>query len=133
MMTRAEYIESLRRLNLKVYFMGELIENPVDHPMIRPSMNSVAKTYELAEKPEYQDLMTVYSPLIGKRINRFCHLHQSTEDLVNKVKMQRLMGQKTAAVSSVVWEWMLSMPFSLPPMRWTRSLGQNITSGSLNI
>ena len=36
-------------------------------------------------------------------------------------------------VSSVVWEWMLSMPFSLPPMRWTRSLGQNITSGSLNI
>lgn len=58
MMTRAEYIESLRRLNLKVYFMGELIENPVDHPMIRPSMNSVAKTYELAEKPEYQDLMT---------------------------------------------------------------------------
>ena len=97
MMTRAEYIESLRKLNLKVYFMGELIENPVDHPMIRPSMNSVAKTYELAEKPEYQDLMTVYSPLIGKRINRFCHLHQSTEDLVNKVKMQRLMGQKTAA------------------------------------
>ena len=97
MMTRAEYIESLRRLNLKDYFMGEMIENPVDHPMIRPSMNSVAKTYELAEKPEYQDLMTVYSPLIGKRINRFCHLHQSTEDLVNKVKMQRLMGQKTAA------------------------------------
>ena len=133
MMTRAEYIESLRRLNLKVYFMGELIENPVDHPMIRPSMNSVAKTYELAEKPEYQDLMTVYSPLIGKRINRFCHLHQSTEDLVNKVKMQRLMGQRRQPVSSVVWEWMLSMPFSLPPMRWTRSLGQNITSGSLNI
>lgn len=97
MMTKAEYIESLRKLNLKVYFMGELIENPVDHPMIRPSMNSVAKTYELAEKPEYQDLMTVYSPLTGKRINRFCHLHQSTEDLVNKVKMQRLMGQQTAA------------------------------------
>ena len=133
MMTRAEYIESLRRLNLKVYFMGELIENPVDHPMIRPSMNSVAKTYELAEKPEYQDLMTVYSPLIGKRINRFCHLHQSTEDLVNKVKMQRLMGQKTAACFQRCVEWMLSMPFSLPPMRWTRSLGQNITSGSLNI
>ena len=55
MMTRAEYIESLRRLNLKVYFMGELIENPVDHPMIRPSMNSVAKTYELAEKPESEN------------------------------------------------------------------------------
>ena len=51
-MTKNEYIESLRKLNLKVYFKGELIENPVDHPMIRPSMNSVAKTYELAEKEE---------------------------------------------------------------------------------
>lgn len=97
MMTKKEYVESLRKLNLKVYYMGKLIENPVDHPMIRPSMNSVAKTYELAEDPQYQDIMTVYSPLVGKRINRFCHLHQSTEDLVNKVKMQRLVGQKTGA------------------------------------
>ena len=64
MMTRAEYIESLRRLNLKVYFMGELIENPVDHPMIRPSMNSVAKTYELAEKPEYHARVRAFSPVV---------------------------------------------------------------------
>ena len=54
MMTKEQYIESLRKLNLKVYFMGELISNPVDHPMIRPSMNSVAMTYELAEKDEYK-------------------------------------------------------------------------------
>ncbi len=97
MMTKDQYIESLRKLNLKVYFMGERIENPVDHPMIRPSMNSVAMTYELAEKEEYKDLMTAKSNLTGKTVNRFCHLHQSTEDLVKKVKMQRLMGQKTAA------------------------------------
>ncbi|KIO45434.1 4-hydroxyphenylacetate 3-hydroxylase family protein [Sanguibacteroides justesenii] len=97
MMTKEQYVESLRKLNLKVYFMGELIENPVDHPMIRPSMNSVAMTYELAEKEEYKDLMTAKSNLTGKTINRFCHLHQSTEDLKNKVKMQRLVGQKTAA------------------------------------
>ena len=50
MMTKNEYIESLRKLKLKVYFKGELIENPVDHPMIRPSMNSVAKTYEWPKK-----------------------------------------------------------------------------------
>ncbi|MCR9011386.1 4-hydroxyphenylacetate 3-hydroxylase family protein [Gabonibacter chumensis] len=97
MMTKEQYVESLRKLNLKVYFMGELIKNPVDHPMIRPSMNSVAMTYELAEKEEYKALMTAKSNLTGKTINRFCHLHQSTEDLKNKVKMQRLVGQKTAA------------------------------------
>ena len=34
---------------------------------------------------------------IGERINRFTHIHRSTEDLRNKVKMQRLLGQKTAS------------------------------------
>ena len=60
-------------------------------------MNSVKKTYELAQKPEYEDLMTATSHLSGEKINRFAHLHRSTEDLVKKVKMQRLMGQQTAA------------------------------------
>lgn len=97
LMTREEYIESLRKLDLKVYLFGELIENPVDHPIIRPSLNSVAMTYELAQQEEYKDLMTAKSNLTGEMVNRFCHLHQSTEDLKNKVKMQRLLGQKTAA------------------------------------
>ncbi|AFM40673.1 aromatic ring hydroxylase [Desulfosporosinus acidiphilus SJ4] len=97
MKTAAEYEESLRKLNLKVYLQGELVENPVDHPIIRPSMNSVKATYALAEDPLYQDLMTAASHLTGKKINRFCHLHQNTDDLIKKVKMQRLLGQKTAA------------------------------------
>ncbi len=97
MKTPEQYEESLRNLNLKVYLQGELVENPVDHPVIRPSLNSVKKTYELAQLPEYQELMTATSHLTGKKVNRFCHLHQSTEDLVKKVKMQRLLGQKTAA------------------------------------
>jgi len=94
--TREEYIESLRQLNIKVYLFGELVENPVDHPVIRPSLNSLAMTYELAHQEEYKDLMTATSHLTGEVVNRFCHLHQSTDDLIKKVKMQRLLGQKTA-------------------------------------
>lgn len=97
MMTSEQYIDSMRKLRIKVYMFGKLVDNPVDHPMIRPSLNSVAMTYKLAEMPEYQDIMTATSNLTGKRINRFCHLHQSAEDLILKVKMQRLMGQKTAS------------------------------------
>lgn len=97
MKTGQQYEDSLRQMNFKVYLQGELVECPVDHPIIRPSMNSVKMTYELAEDPQYEDLMTATSHLTGKKINRFCHLHQSTEDLVKKVKMQRLLGQKTAA------------------------------------
>jgi 4-hydroxybutyryl-CoA dehydratase/vinylacetyl-CoA-Delta-isomerase len=95
--TREEYIESLRKLDLKVYMFGERVENPVDHPVIRPSLNSLAMTYELAQHDEYKDLMTATSNLTGEIVNRFCHLHQGTHDLVKKVKMQRLLGQKTAA------------------------------------
>lgn len=97
MMTREEYFESLRKLNLKVYMFGELVENPVDHPIIRPSLNSIGMTFELANQPEYEDLMTATSSLNGQKVNRFTHLHQSAEDLVKKVKMLRLLGQKTGA------------------------------------
>jgi len=76
---------------------GELVENPVDNPVIRPSLNSIGMTYELANQPEYEDLMTAASSLSGEKVNRFTHLHQSTDDLVKKVKMQRLLGQKTGA------------------------------------
>ena len=95
--TGAEYIESLRRMKTRVYMFGEQIENWVDHPMIRPSINCVAITYDLAQDPQYEDLMTAESHLTGNKINRFTHIHQSTEDLKKQVKMQRLLGQKTAS------------------------------------
>jgi len=95
LMTGAEYIESLRtRKPLAIYLMGEKIENPIDHPIIRASINSIALTYDLVHNHEYHEIMTAKSILTGETINRFCHLHQSVEDLQNKVKMQRLLGQK---------------------------------------
>ena len=97
LMTGEQYIESLRQMKTRVYMFGEKIDNWVDHPIIRPSINCVAVTYDLAQDPEYADLMTVKSNLTGETINRFGHLHQSTEDLKNKVKMQRLCGQKTGS------------------------------------
>jgi 4-hydroxybutyryl-CoA dehydratase/vinylacetyl-CoA-Delta-isomerase len=97
LMTGDQYIESLRKLKTRVYMFGEKVDNWVDHPIIRPSINCVAKTYELAHDPQYADLMTAKSNITGKTINRFNHLHQDTDDLRKKVKMQRLLGQKTAS------------------------------------
>ena len=97
LMTGEAYIESIRKLNMQVYMFGKKVEDPVDDPILRPSLNSVRMTYDLAQKPEYQDLMTAVSSLTGERVNRFTHIHQSAEDLVKKVKMQRLLGQQTAA------------------------------------
>ena len=97
LMTGEQYIESIRKMNMQVYMFGKKVDCPVDDPILRPSLNSVRMTYDLAQMPEYQDLMTAISPETGKVINRFTHIHRSTGDLVKKVKMQRLLGQKTAA------------------------------------
>jgi len=95
MMTPEQYEESLRRLGLVVYMFGERVKNVVDNPVIRPSMNAVAKTYELAHRPEHEDIMTSTSHITGKKINRFTHIHQGIEDLVKKSKMGRLLGRET--------------------------------------
>ncbi|SFF97792.1 4-hydroxybutyryl-CoA dehydratase / vinylacetyl-CoA-Delta-isomerase [Desulfotomaculum arcticum] len=95
--TTQEYLDSLRKLDIKLYMFGELLENFVDHPIVRPSINSVAKSFELAADERYSELMTTTSNLSGETINRFTHLHQSTDDLVSKVQMLRMMGQKTAS------------------------------------
>ncbi len=95
MMTAEQYEESLRKLKLVVYLFGERIENPVDHPIIRPSMKAVAKTYEMALRPGCREIMTATSHLSGKTINRFTHIHQSADDLIKKTKMGRLMGAHT--------------------------------------
>jgi 4-hydroxybutyryl-CoA dehydratase/vinylacetyl-CoA-Delta-isomerase len=58
-------------------------------------MNAVAATYEMALRPEHEDIMTATSHITGKRINRFCHIHQSIDDLVKKSKMGRLLGRET--------------------------------------
>lgn len=96
MMNGGQYLDTLRAQKLRVFLFGGQVENLVDHPMIRPSLNAVAQTYELACDKRYKELMTATSSLSGKRVNRFTHLHQSTDDLLCKVKMQRLLGQKTA-------------------------------------
>ena len=91
--TADDYVASLRGRATTVYMFGELIEEPVDHPIIRPSINALAKTYQLAiDEPE---LATAHSPLINAPVNRFLHIVESPQDLVMKNKMQRRMGQLT--------------------------------------
>lgn len=91
--TGADYIESLRGRDLTVYLLGEKITEPVEHPIIRPSINAVAATYDLAQS--HHELATVLSPFTGEPVSRFLSICTSAEDLVNQNKMQRKLGQLT--------------------------------------
>jgi 4-hydroxybutyryl-CoA dehydratase / vinylacetyl-CoA-Delta-isomerase len=117
MKTGQEYRTSLDGLAREVYLLGERVPDPRNHPVLRPSLNALAMTYELAEDSSAGELMHACSNLDGKQINLFTSIHQSTEDLIRKVKALRLLGQKTGtcfqrcvgwdalnAISSVTFE-----------------------------
>lgn len=61
--------------------------------MIRPSINAVAETYDLAAREE--QLASPMSKISGKHVNRFLHIAESAQDLVLQNKMQRKLGQLT--------------------------------------
>jgi 4-hydroxybutyryl-CoA dehydratase/vinylacetyl-CoA-Delta-isomerase len=96
-MTGQQYKESLRRLKPEIYYMGEKIESVADHPAFLPHVNAAALTYDMAQAPEFEELLTATSHLTGEKINRFTHIHQGHDDLVKKVKMLRALGQQTGS------------------------------------
>ena len=53
LMTGEQYIESIRKIPMEIYMFGKKVENPVDNPILRPSLNSVRnnrKTYTKSGK-----------------------------------------------------------------------------------
>ena len=98
MKTPEEYLASLRRMKSRMYVYGERVESVVDHPLLRPAVNCLALTYQMAQEPEYERLMTATSNLTGEKINRFNHLYSSREDLVKKLDMVRLFSQKAGCI-----------------------------------
>lgn len=93
LVTGDDYVESLRGRRLRVHYLGERVDDVVDHPVVRPSVNAVARTYDLAV--EHPELATAYSSISGQRVNRFLHVAESPEDVVMQNKMQRRLGQDT--------------------------------------
>jgi 4-hydroxybutyryl-CoA dehydratase/vinylacetyl-CoA-Delta-isomerase len=92
--TKDEYIESIRALNPTAYMFGEPVQNVVDNPRLRAGIEATGATYELAELPEYRDLVVTTSPLINEPVNRFTLPPASIEDLVARVKINRALGRR---------------------------------------
>ncbi len=88
-----DYVASLRGRRMNVFFMGERVAEPADHPVIRPSVNAMAETFRLAsERPE---LGSVSSDIARQVVNRFLHVPVSPGELVAKHEMQRELGRRT--------------------------------------
>lgn len=93
MITSDEYRERLLAMKPNVYIDGEVVSRA--DARIQPGMNVIALTYDLAQQEQYEGLFTATSHLDGQKINRFCHIHQSSEDLLKKQEMTRLYCHQT--------------------------------------
>jgi 4-hydroxybutyryl-CoA dehydratase/vinylacetyl-CoA-Delta-isomerase len=96
LMSKEQYLASLRDLDHWVYIQGEKVLSVPDHPISAPPAMAMAETYHQAGIEEMKPLFMAQSHLTGEAINRFTHIQHSVEDLVNKILMLREMGRKTA-------------------------------------
>jgi len=91
--TPERYLDEIRARNVCIFYRGQRFGNPVDHPVAAPAARCVAETYAAALEPDTG--MAAPSPLIGEPVNVSNLLWHSREDLIARVKWERLFGRRT--------------------------------------
>ena len=94
MKTSTEFFDDMRRLERQLYVLGDKVEDFTEHPMLRPSLNAVGLTYDIAHQPQHAETFARQG-FNGEPVNLFTSLHRSPQDLLNKVRAVRLLGQQT--------------------------------------
>ncbi|MHA2184448.1 MAG: 4-hydroxyphenylacetate 3-hydroxylase family protein [Promethearchaeota archaeon] len=89
MRTYEQYVNDLLKMKPNIYIGEERVGR--DDPRLQGGMQIIKETFDCAYDPDYEDLCVTTSHLTGKKINRFCHIHQSKEDLLNKQMMTRVL------------------------------------------
>jgi 4-hydroxyphenylacetate 3-monooxygenase/4-hydroxybutyryl-CoA dehydratase/vinylacetyl-CoA-Delta-isomerase len=92
MRTAEEYLAKLRGMRRNVHYRGELVDR--DHPDIMPGIRVISETFKV-DDPALKGLAAATSHLTGETVNRFCHIHCTTDDLLAKQKLTRLLCRRT--------------------------------------
>jgi 4-hydroxybutyryl-CoA dehydratase/vinylacetyl-CoA-Delta-isomerase len=92
--TPEEYVASIRsRKPMNIWFRGEKMKDPLEHPALRPSLATIKRIYELAHHPKFKDLLTIKSHLTGKVCNFYTSPLMKREDAIQKTRLARAMGE----------------------------------------
>ncbi len=92
MRTSAQYYKDLKKMKPNLYIGGKRLGR--DDVRIRPGINVISVTFDLAQEPKWQDILTMKSSLSGKEVNRYTYPPQNPYDLLQKQKMIRLLTQR---------------------------------------
>jgi 4-hydroxybutyryl-CoA dehydratase/vinylacetyl-CoA-Delta-isomerase len=93
LMTGKEYLASLGTLHPTVYILGQKVDNPYDHPLLKPMISGVARTYDLEHDPEGSKYLVTENKQ-GEKVSRFVKFYQSPDDLLAKVRMLRFLSNR---------------------------------------
>lgn len=93
MKTSQEYRENLYKMKHNIFINGEKVGR--DDPRMEGVIKTISQTFERVDESEFKDLLTVKSHVTGETINRYTHIHQSTDDLLKKQEMTRRICRYT--------------------------------------
>jgi len=94
-MSSGEFRESLRRLSPRVFVDGRQINSIADDPVLAPGVNGIGFTYDYTLKPENRPLAMANQHTSGKDVSRLLHINQTTDDLMAKLELVRVLCQET--------------------------------------
>jgi 4-hydroxybutyryl-CoA dehydratase/vinylacetyl-CoA-Delta-isomerase len=92
--TPEEYVASIRaRKPMKIWFRGEKIKDPIKHPALRSSVETIKRIYELAHHPKFKELLTIKSHLTGNLCNFYTSPLTKQEDAIQKTRLARSIAE----------------------------------------
>lgn len=86
--TSAEYRQRLSKMRNNVYLHGKLTSR--DNAEFEGGKEIIGLTFDLAFDPHWEKMLTATSSISGQTINRYCHIFQSPEDMLQKLTVTRL-------------------------------------------
>lgn len=78
--TGRDYIAGLRDAR-EVWYDGERVEDVTEFPEFADAVGSIASLYDLQNRPEHRDVMTVHSDALGETVARAFEFPRTADDL----------------------------------------------------
>jgi 4-hydroxybutyryl-CoA dehydratase/vinylacetyl-CoA-Delta-isomerase len=94
LMTGQEYLRTIKaRRPMDVWFRGEKITDPSEHPALKSSLQTIMTIYDLAHHPKFKDMLIVKSHLTGEDCNLYTSPLMSREDAIQKTRLARSLAE----------------------------------------
>ncbi len=97
--TKEQYVASVRDLKADVYMFGKRVPDVTRNGFTRLALEGIGRIYDLARDDRYRGLLT-RTDEGGSPYSTYGSIHTSREDLVDRVRVARLICQRTGVCTA---------------------------------